>query len=70
MLIDKNKTVQGKKIWSLQAGPIKEAGSLCRKIAADGCVLLKNDHVLPLKQGERVAVFGRMQTTYYKSGTG
>ena len=26
--------------------------------------------VLPLKKGSRVALFGRMQTHYYKSGTG
>lgn len=42
-----------------------------RKVIAEGQVLLKNDKkVLPLKQGSRVAVFGRIQTTYYKSGTG
>lgn len=68
--IDKNKTVQGLRIWELPAGPIDEAAPLCRKIAADGAVLLKNNGVLPFKKGERVAVFGRMQTTYYKSGTG
>lgn len=38
---------------------------------AEGCVLLKNDNqVLPLKKGEKVSVFGRIQTNYYKSGTG
>ena len=38
---------------------------------AEGCVLLKNDNqVLPLKKGAKVSVFGRIQTNYYKSGTG
>jgi len=44
---------------------------LCRKAAAEGTVLLKNEcDLLPLKKGSRLAVFGRMQTSYYKSGTG
>ena len=42
-----------------------------REMAAEGLVLLKNDNkALPLKQGETVSVFGRMQNHYYKSGTG
>ena len=42
-----------------------------REMVAEGLVLLKNDNkVLPLKQGETVSVFGRMQNHYYKSGTG
>ena len=33
-----------------------------REMAAEGLVLLKNDNkALPLKQGETVSVFGRMQ---------
>ena len=39
--------------------------------AAEGIVLVKNDNTaLPLAPGEPVAVFGRMQLHYYKSGTG
>lgn len=42
-----------------------------RQTAAEGCVLLKNENeMLPLKKGSRVAVFGRIQRHYYKSGTG
>lgn len=42
-----------------------------RFVAADGAVLLKNEGgVLPLADGTRVALFGRIQTDYYKSGTG
>ena len=44
---------------------------MARKAAAEGAVLLKNEgNVLPLKEGERLAVFGRIQFDYYKSGTG
>lgn len=42
-----------------------------RRTVAEGQVLLENRHsVLPLPEGARVAVFGRIQTHYYKSGTG
>lgn len=45
--------------------------SAARRAAAEGCVLLKNEHAaLPLVKGGRVAVFGRIQRHYYKSGTG
>ncbi len=45
--------------------------ALCRRLAAEGAVLLKNEgDVLPLSSGTRLAVFGRAQTFYYKSGTG
>ncbi len=38
---------------------------------AEGCVLLENkNNVLPLADGTRVSVFGRIQKHYYKSGTG
>ena len=38
---------------------------------SEGIVMLKNDaHALPLAQNEQIAVFGRMQFHYYKSGTG
>lgn len=42
-----------------------------RKVAADGCVLLKNDNnVLPIKEENTVSFFGRTQIDYIKSGTG
>ncbi|MCR4694678.1 MAG: glycoside hydrolase family 3 C-terminal domain-containing protein [Pseudobutyrivibrio sp.] len=42
-----------------------------RRSVAEGIVLLKNDNqVLPLKEGSRIALFGRSQYNYYKSGTG
>ncbi len=42
-----------------------------RKVAAEGIVLLKNEnHALPYKKNSKVAIFGRIQNHYYKSGTG
>ncbi len=44
---------------------------VCKKAAAEGTVLLKNEgNLLPLNKGVRLAVFGRMQTDYYRCGTG
>lgn len=44
---------------------------LAREAVAEGCVLLENKgQALPLRDGERVAVFGRMAFHYYKSGLG
>lgn len=44
---------------------------IARQAAAEGCVLLKNDNeTLPLKKGDKVAVFGRCAFHYYKSGLG
>ena len=45
--------------------------ALARQAAAEGAVLLRNEaHALPLQDGQRVAVFGRIQFDYYRSGTG
>ncbi|MBO5321795.1 MAG: glycoside hydrolase family 3 protein [Clostridia bacterium] len=50
---------------------MSEIFDLCKAVAAEGTVLLKNDeNLLPLSKGTRLAVFGRMQTSYYRSGTG
>ena len=41
------------------------------KAVSEGIVMLKNDcNALPLLPDEEIAVFGRMQLHYYKSGTG
>lgn len=49
----------------------KEYENTARQAIAEGCVLIKNDNnVLPLSKGTKVSVFGRIQTNYYKSGTG
>lgn len=71
MIIDTEKTVMGQKIFDLEKKPVNGFAQVCRKAAADGAVLLKNDNkVLPLIKGEKVSVFGRIASTYYKSGTG
>lgn len=42
-----------------------------REVVSEGIVLLENkDNILPLKMREKIAIFGRMQFDYYKSGTG
>ena len=51
--------------------PLEGFAEYVRAAAAEGAVLLKNEGgVLPLKKGERIAVFGRTQTDFYRSGTG
>ncbi len=44
--------------------------TIARRAIAEGVVLLENDNVLPLKEGTNIALFGRSQYNYYKSGTG
>lgn len=42
-----------------------------RQAAAEGIVLLRNEnHALPLEPQAKIAIFGRSQFHYYKSGTG
>ncbi|MBR6670058.1 MAG: glycoside hydrolase family 3 C-terminal domain-containing protein, partial [Ruminococcus sp.] len=41
-----------------------------RQAAAEGIVMLKNDGALPIEKDKCIAVFGRIQNNYYKSGTG
>ena len=57
----------------------KKYASLARQAAAEGAVLLRNEYTggkengkraLPLHAEEHIAVFGRIQFDYYKSGTG
>ncbi|SDA13480.1 beta-glucosidase [Ruminococcus sp. YE71] len=46
---------------------IEKAAEVC----ADGIVMLKNDNgALPVSRDDTIAVFGRIQLDYYKSGTG
>ncbi len=58
-------------LGSLPKDSIKELEELSRVSATEGIVMLENkNEVLPLKKGDRVSVFGRIQREYYKSGTG
>lgn len=48
-----------------------EYAKKAREAVAEGCVLIKNeDSALPISKKAKVAVFGRIQFHYYKSGTG
>ncbi len=52
-------------------GALRELAPFCRRAAAEGAVLLKNeDGMLPITKKDRVALFGRAQMDYYKSGIG
>ena len=45
--------------------------SMIREAASQGAVLLRNEGgMLPFTPADKVAVFGRCQIDYYKSGTG
>ena len=46
-----------------------EMKSLCQTVIGEGCVLLKNDNVLPLK-GKRFCLFGRCQINTFDVGYG
>lgn len=49
----------------------KKYEDTARKAVAEGAVLLRNENkVLPLAKDCKVALWGRMQNHYYKSGTG
>lgn len=50
--------------------PLTGLADFTRRVAAEGVVVLKNDRsLLPLVH-RKIAIFGRIQTDYYKSGTG
>lgn len=58
-------------ITKIKEAPYPELAAQSRRVAADGCVLLKNEgSVLPLKPENTVSFFGRTQIDYIKSGTG
>ncbi len=48
----------------------KEHIELSKKVANEGTVLLKNNGILPLKSGSKIAVFGKGQYDYIKGGFG
>ena len=66
-----NNTYKSYELGSLPKDSIKELEELSRISATEGIVMLKNEKdTLPLKKGDKVSIFGRIQREYYKSGTG
>ncbi len=50
---------------------MRKTASTARKAAAEGIVMLENKNgALPLKRGEKIAIFGRCQIDYNAGGTG
>ncbi len=71
MVIDQKKTVAGYVLHDLPQQAVEQLAAVSRVAAGEGIVLLQNkDNLLPFQKGQRVSVFGRIQSTYYKSGTG
>lgn len=48
----------------------REYSDYCRQAVEEGCILLENDGMLPLTGEDRIALFGREQFEYIKSGSG
>ncbi len=44
--------------------------SVLRRVAAEGAVLLENNGILPLKEGTKVSLFGRVQYNWFYTGYG
>ena len=58
-------------LTNVKEAPYAPLAQLSRKVAAEGCVLLKNENnILPLDENKTVSFFGRTQIDYIKSGTG
>lgn len=68
--------VSGAELAQKQNGGLAEGKAneelvpLLRQCAAEGCVLLKNNNVLPFTPDNNVAVFGRVQNDYFYVGNG
>lgn len=63
------------KVWAVMQNEKtldwKEYMEVSRELVSEGCILLENRNAaLPIDEGSKVSVFGRIQTHYYKSGTG
>ena len=48
----------------------QEMQSTLRRVAAEGAVLLENNGVLPLAEGTKVSLFGRVQHNWFYTGYG
>lgn len=71
IMTDTQKKIGKYTLRELKGEPVLEVAEYSRLAAAEGSVLLKNEKAtLPFIKGEKLSVFGRIQSTYYKSGTG
>ena len=59
----------GKEVYDDEA-LMKEGDRVCKEVAAEGFVLLKNDGALPLDKSSTVALFGTASKSVVTSGTG
>lgn len=66
----KDKLVDGITLENYPKKPARRFAELSAAADAEGAVLLKNNGMLPLEKGDRIAVFGRTQFRHHKSGTG
>ena len=58
-------------LGALPRDSVMELEEYSLESAKEGIVMLENKNdVLPLKKGDNVSIFGRIQREYYKSGTG
>ncbi|MBQ7097715.1 MAG: glycoside hydrolase family 3 protein [Clostridia bacterium] len=62
--------VNGLELRHMTPEDINIIHKVSERTTAEGCVLLKNNGMLPLKKGDNVAVFGRMQRDYVPCGWG
>lgn len=66
----KDRIINGVRLGDVEKGPVNEMKELLMQANAEGTALLENNGMLPLKNGEKIAIFGRCQFEYYKSGSG
>lgn len=72
-VVNKVSGIMSQDIKSVPVGEKKisdEMKNIIRQAGAEGIVMLKNNAALPLKENEKVSVFGRVQKDYFYVGYG
>ena len=72
MLLTAALTVSGVPAVQMTVNAASAEGNidLTRQVAAEGMVLMENNGALPVKEGTRVAMFGRAMIDYVRGGGG